>query len=83
MGNGLGPADLSEIYYDRGKKYGCNSPDCKAGCECDRYIEFWNLVFEFDKDEEGNYNKLENPNIDTGMGLERMAAKMRLEVSLK
>ncbi len=76
---GLGPCGpCSEIYYDRGKKYGCNSPDCKAGCECDRYIEFWNLVFtQFDKDEEGNYNKLENPNIDTGMGLERMAAVMQ------
>ena len=76
---GLGPCGpCSEIYYDRGEKYGCGSPDCTVGCECDRYIEFWNLVFtQFDKDEEGNYNKLEHPNIDTGMGLERMAAIMQ------
>ncbi len=76
---GLGPCGpCSEMYYDRGEKYGCGSPDCKAGCECDRYIEFWNLVFtQFDKDEAGNYNKLAKPNIDTGMGLERMAAVMQ------
>lgn len=76
---GLGPCGpCSEIYYDRGEKYGCGSPDCAVGCECDRYIEFWNLVFtQFDKDDEGNYNKLEHPNIDTGMGLERMAAIMQ------
>ena len=76
---GLGPCGpCSEIYYDRGEKYGCGNPDCTVGCECDRYIEFWNLVFtQFDKDEEGNYNKLEHPNIDTGMGLERMAAIMQ------
>ena len=76
---GLGPCGpCSEIYFDRGEKYGCGKPDCKVGCECDRYIEFWNLVFtQFDKDENGNYNKLENPNIDTGMGLERMSAIMQ------
>lgn len=76
---GLGPCGpCSEIYYDRGEKYGCGRPDCTVGCECDRYIEFWNLVFtQFDKDEDGNYNKLEHPNIDTGMGLERMAAIMQ------
>ncbi|MCT4621509.1 MAG: alanine--tRNA ligase [Marinisporobacter sp.] len=72
---GVGPCGpCSEIYYDRGEKYGCSDPDCKPGCECDRYIEFWNHVFtQFDKDEDGNYNPLPNPNIDTGMGLERMA----------
>lgn len=76
---GTGPCGpCSEIYYDRGEKYGCGDPDCKPGCECDRYVEFWNHVFtQFDKDEEGNYNKLENPNIDTGMGLERMACIMQ------
>ncbi|QXM05975.1 alanine--tRNA ligase [Crassaminicella indica] len=72
---GVGPCGpCSEIYYDRGEKYGCGSADCKPGCDCDRYIEFWNHVFtQFDKDEEGNYNPLPNPNIDTGMGLERLA----------
>ena len=76
---GLGPCGpCSEIYYDRGEEYGCGSSDCAVGCECDRYMEFWNLVFtQFDKDEEGNYNKLEHPNIDTGMGLERMASVMQ------
>lgn len=76
---GLGPCGpCSEIYYDRGEQYGCGSPDCKAGCECDRYMEFWNLVFtQFDRDEEGNYNQLTHPNIDTGMGLERMAVVMQ------
>lgn len=76
---GLGPCGpCSEIYFDRGEKYGCGKHDCKVGCECDRYIEFWNLVFtQFDRDEEGNYNKLAKPNIDTGMGLERMAAIMQ------
>lgn len=76
---GLGPCGpCSEIYFDRGEKYGCGKNDCKVGCECDRYIEFWNLVFtQFDRDEEGNYNKLAKPNIDTGMGLERMAAIMQ------
>jgi alanyl-tRNA synthetase len=72
---GTGPCGpCSEIYYDRGERFGCGSPDCKPGCECDRYIEFWNHVFtQFDKDEEGVYHKLANPNIDTGMGLERIA----------
>ncbi|QEK12107.1 alanine--tRNA ligase [Crassaminicella thermophila] len=72
---GIGPCGpCSEIYYDRGEKYGCGSPNCKPGCDCDRYIEFWNHVFtQFDKDENGNYNSLPNPNIDTGMGLERIA----------
>jgi len=76
---GLGPCGpCSEIYFDRGEKYGCGKPDCKIGCDCDRYIEFWNLVFtQFDKDEDGNYNKLANPNIDTGMGLERMSVIMQ------
>lgn len=67
----------SEIFYDRGEKHGCGHPDCKPGCDCDRFIEFWNLVFtQFDKDEEGIYHPLPNPNIDTGMGLERMACIM-------
>lgn len=73
--HGTGPCGpCSEIYYDRGEKYGCGSPDCGVGCECDRYVEFWNLVFtQFDLDEKGNYIPLEHPNIDTGMGLERLA----------
>ncbi|MFZ7120661.1 MAG: alanine--tRNA ligase [Eubacteriaceae bacterium] len=77
--HGLGPCGpCSEIYYDRGSKYGCDNPNCSVGCDCDRYIEFWNLVFtQFDKDEQGNYNTLANPNIDTGMGLERMATIMQ------
>ncbi len=76
---GLGPCGpCSELYFDRGEKYGCGSPDCKVGCECDRFVEFWNLVFtQFDKDEDGNYNRLAKPNIDTGMGLERMAVIMQ------
>ena len=76
---GLGPCGpCSEIYFDRGEKYGCGKPDCKVGCECDRFVEFWNLVFtQFDKDEDGNYNRLAHPNIDTGMGLERMAVIMQ------
>ncbi len=76
---GLGPCGpCSEIYFDRGPGTGCGKEDCKLGCDCDRYIEFWNLVFtQFDKDEEGNYNKLEKPNIDTGMGLERISAIMQ------
>ncbi len=76
---GTGPCGpCSEIYYDRGEKCGCGSPNCGPGCDCDRYVEFWNLVFtQFDKDEEGNYNKLAHPNIDTGMGLERLAAIMQ------
>ena len=76
---GQGPCGpCSEIYFDRGEKYGCGSPDCGVGCECDRYVEFWNLVFtQFDKDEDGNYNRLAHPNIDTGMGLERLACIMQ------
>lgn len=74
----VGPSGpCSEIFIDRGEDYGCGSEDCKPGCECDRFIEVWNLVFtQFDKDEAGNYNPLEHPNIDTGMGLERIAAVM-------
>ena len=73
--HGAGPCGpCSEIYYDRGEKYGCGSPDCKVGCECDRYIEFWNLVFtQFENDGKNNYAPLARPNIDTGMGLERLA----------
>ncbi len=73
--HGAGPCGpCSEIYYDRGEKYGCGSPDCKVGCECDRYIEFWNLVFtQFENDGKNNYTPLARPNIDTGMGLERLA----------
>lgn len=76
---GLGPCGpCSEIYFDRGPERGCGKDDCKLGCDCDRYIEFWNLVFtQFDKDEAGNYNKLAKPNIDTGMGLERISAIMQ------
>ncbi|HYE08981.1 MAG TPA: alanine--tRNA ligase, partial [Patescibacteria group bacterium] len=76
---GLGPCGpCSEIYFDRGPDRGCGKEDCKLGCDCDRYVEFWNLVFtQFDKDEAGNYNKLAKPNIDTGMGLERLALIMQ------
>jgi alanyl-tRNA synthetase len=76
---GTGPCGpCSEIYYDRGEAYGCGSPDCKPGCECDRFMEFWNHVFtQFDKDDKGVYHTLENPNIDTGMGLERIACIMQ------
>jgi len=76
---GTGPCGpCSEIYFDRGEAFGCGSPDCAVGCDCDRFVEFWNLVFtQFDKDEEGNYNRLANPNIDTGMGLERIACIMQ------
>ena len=79
IGTGTGPCGpCSEIYIDRGEKYGCGSDACKPGCDCDRFLEFWNLVFtQFDKDEEGNYNRLKNPNIDTGMGLERIACIMQ------
>ncbi len=81
---GTGPCGpCSEIYFDRGEEYGCGSPDCAVGCDCDRYVEFWNLVFtQFDKDENGNYNRLAHPNIDTGMGLERMACIMQGVTSL-
>ena len=76
---GTGPCGpCSEIYYDRGPEFGCGNPDCKPGCECDRYIEFWNHVFtQFSRDEEGNYSDLAHPNIDTGMGLERIACIMQ------
>ncbi len=73
--HGAGPCGpCSEIYYDRGRKYGCDRPDCKVGCECDRFIEVWNNVFtQYDGDGKGNYTELANKNIDTGMGLERLA----------
>lgn len=76
---GTGPCGpCSEIYFDRGEKYGCDNPDCKPGCDCDRYVEFWNHVFtQFNRDEAGNYTPLANPNIDTGMGLERLACIMQ------
>ncbi len=76
---GAGPCGpCSEIYYDRGEKYGCGKPDCKPGCDCDRFIEIWNIVFtQFDGDGNGNYERLEHPNIDTGMGLERLACIMQ------
>lgn len=76
---GLGPCGpCSEIYFDRGEEFGCGSPDCKPGCECDRYIEFWNHVFtQFSKEEDGTYSDLAHPNIDTGMGLERIACIMQ------
>lgn len=76
---GVGPCGpCSEIYFDRGEKHGCDDPNCQPGCECDRYVEFWNHVFtQYNKDEEGNYNPLPNPNIDTGMGLERLACIMQ------
>ncbi len=73
--HGAGPCGpCSEIYYDRGEKYGCGKPGCTVGCECDRYIEVWNNVFtQFNNDGHGNYTELEHKNIDTGMGLERLA----------
>jgi hypothetical protein len=76
---GTGPCGpCSEIYYDRGEAYSCGRPDCKPGCECDRYIEFWNLVFtQFDAKEDGSYGDLVQKNIDTGLGLERMACIMQ------
>ena len=77
--HGSGPCGpCSEIYFDRGEKYGCGKPDCGVGCECDRYVEFWNLVFtQFDNDGNDNYTPLAHPNIDTGMGLERLACIMQ------
>ncbi len=73
--HGAGPCGpCSEIYYDRGEKYGCGKPDCTVGCDCDRYMEIWNNVFsQFDNDGNGNYTELAQKNIDTGMGLERLA----------
>ena len=77
--HGSGPCGpCSEIYFDRGIEYGCGSPDCKPGCDCDRFMEFWNLVFtQFDNDGNNNYTRLAKPNIDTGMGLERLACLMQ------
>lgn len=77
--HGSGPCGpCSEIHFDRGPEYGCGKPDCKPGCDCDRYMEFWNLVFtQFDNDGNGNYTRLAKPNIDTGMGLERLACIMQ------
>ena len=73
--HGAGPCGpCSEVYYDRGEEYGCGKPDCTVGCDCDRYMEIWNNVFtQFDGDGKGGYTELENKNIDTGMGLERLA----------
>ncbi len=72
---GTGPCGpCSELYYDRGEKYGCGKPNCGPGCDCDRYVEFWNLVFsQYISDGKGNYEEMEHKNIDTGMGLERLA----------
>ena len=72
---GSGPCGpCSEIYFDRGEEYGCGKPTCGVGCDCDRYVEFWNLVFsQFNGDGAGHYEQMEHPNIDTGMGLERLA----------
>ena len=77
--HGLGPCGpCTEIYYDRGEEYGCDSPTCGVGCDCDRYMEFWNLVLtQFDKNEDGTYTPLAQKNVDTGMGLERMATIMQ------
>ena len=77
--HGTGPCGpCSEIYFDRGPEHGCGKPDCKVGCDCDRYMEVWNLVFsQFDSDGNGHYERLAKPNIDTGMGLERLACVMQ------
>lgn len=77
--HGAGPCGpCSEIYYDRGEEYGCNEPDCTVGCECDRYMEVWNNVFtQFESDGKGQYTELEQKNIDTGMGLERLAVAVQ------
>ena len=77
--HGSGPCGpCSEIYYDRGEKYGCGKPDCTVGCDCDRYMEVWNNVFsQFNNDGQGNYTELVQKNIDTGMGLERLAVVMQ------
>ncbi|MBQ4327722.1 MAG: alanine--tRNA ligase [Clostridia bacterium] len=77
--HGSGPCGpCSEIYFDRGEKYGCGSPDCKPGCDCDRFMEIWNNVFsQFNNDGNGNYTELAQKNIDTGMGLERLACVMQ------
>ena len=77
--HGSGPCGpCSEIYFDRGEKYGCGKPTCGVGCDCDRYVEFWNVVFsQFDSDGRGHYPPMKHPNIDTGMGLERLACIMQ------
>ena len=77
--HGSGPCGpCSEIYYDRGEEYGCGKPGCTVGCDCDRYMEVWNNVFsQFDNDGNGNYTELKQKNIDTGMGLERLACVMQ------
>ena len=77
--HGSGPCGpCSEVYFDRGESRGCGAPDCKPGCDCDRYVEFWNNVFtQFNNDGNGNYTQLEKKNIDTGMGLERLACLMQ------
>lgn len=77
--HGTGPCGpCTEIYYDRGPEYGCGSPDCGVGCDCDRYMEFWNLVLtQFNAEEDGTYTELAMKNVDTGMGLERMATIMQ------
>lgn len=77
--HGAGPCGpCTEIYFDRGEKYGCQRPDCKVGCDCDRYMEVWNIVFsQFEGDGHGNYTELEQKNIDTGMGLERLAVAVQ------
>ncbi len=77
--HGEGPCGpCSEIYFDRGEKYGCGSPDCRPGCDCDRYMEIWNNVFsQFNNDGKGNYTELAQKNIDTGMGLERLACVLQ------
>jgi len=82
--HGSGPCGpCSEVYYDRGEEYGCGKPDCTVGCECDRYIEVWNNVFsQFDNDGEGHYTELKQKNIDTGMGLERLACVSQNVASL-
>ena len=81
---GLGPCGPdSEIFYDRGEEFGCGKPDCKPGCDCDRFMEIWNHVFtQFSKEEDGSYSNLAHPNIDTGMGLERMACVMQDTMSI-
>ncbi len=82
--HGSGPCGpCSEIYYDRGPEWGCGKPDCHVGCDCDRYIEVWNVVFsQFDNDGEGHYTELKQKNIDTGMGLERLACVCQNVASL-
>ncbi|NLP26714.1 MAG: alanine--tRNA ligase, partial [Clostridiales bacterium] len=77
--HGSGPCGpCSELHFDRGESVGCGSPDCQVGCDCDRFVEVWNLVFtQFDSDGKGNYTPMTKPNIDTGMGLERLACIMQ------